>query len=73
MGIFTLAEFEKIIPDNFKEKYCEIPSSKYGTYVTGLVAGFLLFMITRSILNKHTRNRMVFSILMTYVYSKSLE
>jgi hypothetical protein len=42
MGIFTLAEFEKIIPDNFKEKYCEIPSSKYGTYVTGLVVWFLI-------------------------------
>jgi hypothetical protein len=42
MGINTLAEFEKIIPDNFKVRYSKIPASKYGTYVTGLVVWFLI-------------------------------
>ena len=42
MGITTLADFERIIPPDFKEKYLEIPSSKYGTYATGLVIWLLI-------------------------------
>ena len=42
MGINTLAELEKIIPTNFKEKYCKIPPSKYGTFATGLAISFLI-------------------------------
>ena len=42
MGITTLADFERIIPPDFKEKYLEIPSSKYGTYATGLVVWLLI-------------------------------
>jgi putative GTP pyrophosphokinase len=42
MGINTLSEFERIIPANFKEKYCKIPESKYGVYITGLVVWFLI-------------------------------
>lgn len=42
IGIYTIAEFENIIPPNFKEKYHEIPPSGYGTYVTGLVVWFLI-------------------------------
>jgi putative GTP pyrophosphokinase len=42
MGIYTLAEFEKIIPNNFKQKYEKIPKSGYGTYATGLVVWFLI-------------------------------
>lgn len=42
MGIKTIADFQKIIPANFKEKYLEIPSSTYGTYATGLVVWLLI-------------------------------
>jgi hypothetical protein len=42
MGINTLAEFEKIIPPNFKEKYRKIPPDKNGTYVTELAVWFLI-------------------------------
>jgi putative GTP pyrophosphokinase len=42
MGITTLADFEKIIPPDFKEKYLEVPGSKYGTYATGLVVWLLI-------------------------------
>jgi putative GTP pyrophosphokinase len=42
MGINTLAEFEKTIPPNFKEKYRKIPPDKNGTYVTGLAVWFLI-------------------------------
>ena len=42
MGINTLAEFEKIIPPNFKERYRKIPPDKDGTYVTGLAVWFLI-------------------------------
>jgi hypothetical protein len=37
MGIKTLADFEKIIPSNSKERYLKLPKSKYGTYATGIV------------------------------------
>jgi putative GTP pyrophosphokinase len=42
VGIFTLAEFEKIIPANFKERYHKISPDKHGTYVTGLAVWFLI-------------------------------
>ena len=42
MGINTLAEFEKIIPPNFKERYRKIPPDRDGTYVTGLAVWFLI-------------------------------
>jgi hypothetical protein len=41
MGINTLAEFEKIIPPNFKERYRKIPPDKDGTlcyWACGLVS-----------------------------------
>lgn len=42
MGINTLAELEKIIPTNFKERYSKIPPDKDGTYATGLAVWFLI-------------------------------
>lgn len=42
MGITTLADFERIIPPNFKEKYAALPKSKFGTYATGLVVWILI-------------------------------
>jgi hypothetical protein len=52
MGINTLAELERIIPDNFKEKYSKIPSSKYGIYATGLVIWFLIIHDHKKYLEK---------------------
>jgi ppGpp synthetase/RelA/SpoT-type nucleotidyltranferase len=42
LGIYTFAEFEKIIPPNFKERYRKISPDKHGTYVTGLAVWFLI-------------------------------
>ena len=42
MGISTLAELEKIIPPNFKERYRKIRPDRDGTYVTGLAVWFLI-------------------------------
>ena len=42
MGIKTLADLEKIIPYNFKERYLKLPKSKYGTYATGIVLWILI-------------------------------
>jgi hypothetical protein len=38
----TLAEFEKIIPTNFKERYRKIPPDKDGTFATELAVSFLI-------------------------------
>lgn len=42
MGINTLADFERIIPPDFKEKYTMLPKSRFGTYATGLVVWILI-------------------------------
>ncbi len=42
MGINTPAQFEKLIPVDFKERYRRIQPSKYGTCATGLVVWFLI-------------------------------
>jgi putative GTP pyrophosphokinase len=43
MGIYTLAEFDKIITVlNFKERYKTLPPSTYGIYATGIVRWILI-------------------------------
>jgi ppGpp synthetase/RelA/SpoT-type nucleotidyltranferase len=43
MGIYSLAEFDKIITAlNFKERYKKLPPSDYGIYATGIVRWILI-------------------------------
>jgi putative GTP pyrophosphokinase len=72
MGIKTLAEFEKIIPSNFKERYLKLPKSKYGTYATGIVLWILIIHNYWNISKKYMKRAMGCLIAMTHLYSRSL-